>query len=58
MSLPTVENLANIGVFFPIVSKIFALQYLVMSCVTTKYPCAPIEANLQIVCEPTVGFGH
>ena len=43
LSPPTVENLTPIGVFFPISLKTLALQYLVMSWVTSKYPNAPEE---------------
>ena len=38
--LPTVEKRINIGVCFPICSKIFAFVYLVMSWVTSKTPWA------------------
>ena len=37
----TVEKRANSSVFLPISEKIFALVYLVMSCVTVKVPYAP-----------------
>lgn len=36
LSPPTVEHLIAIGVFFPMVEKTLALQYLVISCVTSK----------------------
>ena len=39
--IPTVENLTTQGVLLPILSNILALQYLVTSCVTWKYPNAP-----------------
>ena len=38
----TVENLAKTGVYLPIVSNNLALQYLVISFVTTKTPWAPV----------------
>ncbi len=42
---PTVENRAAMGVFLPTVLKRFALQYLLMSCVTSKYPKAPAQTH-------------
>ena len=36
LSPPTVENLTAIGVFLPMFEKTLALQYFVMSCVTSK----------------------
>lgn len=39
--LPTVENLTATGVRFPISLKTLALQYFVISWVTSKYPNAP-----------------
>ena len=45
LSPPTVENLTAMGVFFPIFENTFALQYLVISCVTSKYPKAPKNDN-------------
>src|SRR3984885_10256259 len=41
LSPATVEKRANIGVFFPILEKIFALVNRVTSCVTVKVPKAP-----------------
>jgi hypothetical protein len=41
LSPPTVENRIAIGVFLPTFEKTLALQYFVMSCVTSKYPKAP-----------------
>lgn len=46
--VPTVENLIPRGVFLPIFSKILALQYFVMSCVTSKYPKAPAPIKIKI----------
>lgn len=43
--LPTVENRTAIGVLFPICSNTFALEYLVISWVTSKYPKAPNERD-------------
>lgn len=37
-SPPTVENLKNIGVYFPTSFKNLALQYLLISFVTVKTP--------------------
>ena len=39
--LPTVEKRVTQGVLLPILLKMAALQYLVMSWVTSKYPNAP-----------------
>jgi hypothetical protein len=36
LSPPTVENRIAIGVFLPTFEKTLALQYFVMSCVTSK----------------------
>jgi len=36
LSPPTVEHLTAMGVFFPMLENTLALQYLVMSWVTSK----------------------
>lgn len=49
LSPPTVENLTATGVCFPTLENKSALQYCVMSCVTSKYPNAPeIDINYYI----------
>lgn len=40
-SPPTVENLTATGVCLPMLENKSALQYCVISCVTSKYPNAP-----------------
>lgn len=41
LSPPTVEKRIASGVFFPTWEKTFAIEYLEMSLVTSKYPKAP-----------------
>lgn len=48
--LPTVEKRTPIGVFFPTSENTLALQYLVMSWVTSKYPKAPAIASATVHC--------
>lgn len=45
LDLPTVEKRTAMGVLFPICSNTLALQYLVISWVTSKYPKAPDEKD-------------
>ena len=42
---PTVENRTAMGVLLPISLNTLALQYFVMSSVTSKYPKAPVYAG-------------